>query len=290
MKGIPADQFEAPPDVSWVLASDRGITFSDRLPSGSRLVEGEWWAADYDGKPLVSMEADIADGLGLAIGDDITVNVIGRPVTAEIANLRKVDWQSLAINFVMVFSPSAFRGAPHTYLATLTWPDTPTLEGEVALLRSVTSDFPGIISIRVKEALDRVNGLIAEIGWGVRAAASITLIIAVLVLGGALAAGQRQRVYDAVVLKTLGATRRKLVLAFAVEYLILGLATAVFALAAGGLAAWFVISRTMESMFTFLPGVALTAVALAIVVTVGFGLAGSWRMLGQKAAPVLRNL
>ena len=88
-----------------------------------KVVDGEWWDADYRGPPLVSLEKKIADGLGLKLGDDIAVNVLGRDITAKIGNLRTVDWQRLGINFVLVFSPNTFAGAPHTHIATLTEAD-----------------------------------------------------------------------------------------------------------------------------------------------------------------------
>jgi putative ABC transport system permease protein len=118
----------------------------------------------------------------------------------------------------------------------------------------------------------------------------VALIASVLVLSGALAAGNRSRVHDAVVLKTLGATRKTLIAAFSLEYMLIGLATAVFALAAGGIAAWFVVARVMNLPSTFSPAVAVSTIAVALVLTVGIGLIGTWRVLGHKAAPVLRNL
>jgi putative ABC transport system permease protein len=93
-----------------------------------------------------------------------------------------------------------------------------------------------------------------------------------------------------VVLKTLGATRRTLVAAFALEYALIGLATAIFALLAGGAAGWFVVAKIMNLPAHFLPEVALLTVALSLALTIGIGLAGTWRILGQKAAPVLREL
>jgi putative ABC transport system permease protein len=115
-------------------------------------------------------------------------------------------------------------------------------------------------------------------------------VSSVLVLAGALAAGNRARIRDAVVLKTLGATRRTLMAAFALEYALLGLATAVFALAAGSAAAWFVTARVMKLPAHVEPEVALATLVAALIVTVGVGLAGTWRVLGHKAAPVLREL
>ena len=111
-----------------------------------------------------------------------------------------------------------------------------------------------------------------------------------LVLGGALAAGHRHRVYDAVILKTVGATRGKLLSAYALEYLALGLATAVFGVAAGMASAAFVVTKVMNLSFTLLPGPALVAAALAVATTMLLGLAGTFTALGQKPAPVLRNL
>ena len=195
------------PNAAWVLQSDRGITYATEVPRGSRVVEGEWWGADYQGPPLVSFEKKIADGLGLKIGDPIIVNVLGRNITARIANLRTVDWQNLGINFVLVFSPGAFAGAPHTHIATLTYPGGGTVAEEIALLKAVGDAFPAVTTVRVKDALEAVGDIVRNLVLAMRGASMVTLIAAVLVLGGALAAGHRYRVYDAVVLKTLGATR-----------------------------------------------------------------------------------
>lgn len=290
LKGIPAEQYAAPSRAAWVLTGDRGITYADALPSNSTLVEGAWWTADYAGPPLVSFDARIARDLGLRLGDEVSVNVLGRTFTARIANLREVQWETLGINFVMVFSPNTFRGAPHTHLATLTYPGGATAAQEVALLRGITEAFPQIASVRVKEALEAVNGVVAQLAVAVRGASSVTLIAAVLVLGGALAAGHQSRIYDAVILKTLGATRARLVGAFALEYLALGLATAIFGVAVGTAAAWVVLTRVMDLPFNAMPEVAVIAVAGALAVTLAFGLFGTWRVLRYRPAPVLRSL
>jgi putative ABC transport system permease protein len=240
--------------------------------------------------PLVSLEKRIADGLGAAVGDEIVVNVLGRNVTARIANLRTLDWQSLGINFVLVFSPGTFRGAPHTDLATLTYPGGAPNADEIALLKAVAQAFPAVTIVRVKEALEAIGSIVAKLVLGIRAASLITIGAAILVLAGALAAGHRHRVYDAVVLKTLGATRRRLLAAYALEYLLLGLATGVFGVAAGAAAAALVVTEVMGFGFTFLVGPAVLAALLALGLTLLLGLAGTFTALGQKPAPVLRNL
>jgi putative ABC transport system permease protein len=288
--GTPAENLKPPPDAAWALQSDRGLTYADAIPAGSRVIEGQWWTPDYRGPPLVSFEKRIADGLGLKVGDEVTVNVLGRNMTATIANLRALDWQNLGINFVMVFSPATFRGAPHTHIATLAYPGGSTTDEEVALLKAVADAFPAVTTVRVREALDAVGQIVSNLTLALRAASVLTLGVAVLVLAGALAAGHRHRVYDAVILKTVGATRMRLLSAYGLEYLALGLATAVFGVAAGSAAAAFTVTRLMNLPFIWLPGPSLAAAAGAIVVTVALGLLGTFTALGQKPAAVLRNL
>ena len=282
-------QMTIPPEGRWVLRGDRGITYAQNLPEGSSLVEGTWWTPDYTGEPLVSFSEEEGRELGLKLGDTVTVNVLGRNITAKIANFRKVEWRSLSINFVMVFSPNTFRGAPHAWLATLMDSSaSPEKEGEI--LRAVTRAYPTVTTVRVKDALDIAGELLGQLATAIRAAAAVALIASVLVLAGALASGNRARTHDAVILKTLGGTRSMLIRAFSYEYMILGLATAIFALVAGGISAWFVVSNIMKMQASFLPDVAVVTVVGALVLTVGIGLIGTWRILGQKAAPVLREL
>jgi putative ABC transport system permease protein len=288
--GVRAETLKSTPDTAWALQSDRGITYAEEIPAGSRLVAGQWWGRDYQGPPLVSFEKRIADGLGLKLGDAVTVNVLGRNLTATIANLRTVDWQNLGINFVMVFSPAAFQGAPHTDIATLTYSHASSAQDEAALLKAVADAFPAVTVVRVREALDAVGQVVLNLALAIRGASVLTLLVAMLVLGGALAAGHRHRVYDAVILKTFGATRLRLLSAYALEYLALGVATALFGVAAGSAAAALVITKVMNLPFAWLPGPSLMAAAGAIVITVTLGLIGTFTALGQKPAPVLRNL
>ena len=289
LNGVDVQQIQVPPEGQWVLRGDRGITYSETAPENATLSAGKWWPKDYSGEPLVSFSAEEAGEIGLKVGDTVTVNVLGRNVTARIANLRQVEWESMGINFVMVFSPNAFAGAPHAWLATLLDRGA-SAEEEARILNEVTRAFPAVTSVRVKDALDIVNRLIGQLGVAIRAAAAVALVASVLVLAGALAAGNRARVHDAVVLKMLGATRGTLIAAFSLEYMLIGLATAIFALLAGGAAAWFVVARIMTLPSSFLPEVAVGTVVFALLLTVGIGLAGTWRVLGQKAAPVLREL
>ena len=290
LRGIPARDFKPAEGGEWVLRGDRGITYAWNVPENSTLAEGEWWPEGYSGPPLVSFTAEEAGELGLNIGDTIVVNALGRSVSAKIASLRKVEWETLGINFVMVFSPNTFAGAPHSHLATLMSGKGEKKPDDGELLRELARTFPAVTSVRIRDALDTVNHLVGQLSTAIRAAASVALIASVLVLAGALAAGNRERVHDAVVLKTLGATRKRLMRMLVLEYTMLGAATAVFAILAGSIAAWFVVSQIMDFEFALTPLIAVTTIIIAISVTIGLGLAGTWHILGQKAAPVLREL
>ncbi len=288
-RGVKAEDLKPSTDSEWVLQSDRGLTYTGEIPKGSKVVEGQWWGADYNGPPLVSMDKKIADGLALKVGDEIVVNVLGRDIPATIGNLRTIDWQSLGINFVLVFSPNAFKGAPHTHIATLT-ETNPDSAGDARIIKAVADAFPMVTSVRVREALETIGTVVTNLVLAIRGASAVTLISAILVLGGALAAGHRHRVYDAVILKTLGATRARLLGAYALEYLMIGFATAVFGVIAGSVAAWLIVTRLMTLSFVWQAGSAAGVVAAALVVTVGLGLAGTLLALNQKPATVLRNL
>ncbi len=288
-RGVRAEQLNPSSDSEWVLHSDRGLTYTGEIPKGSKIVEGEWWGADYNGPPLVSIEKKIADGLKLKLGDEIVVNVLGRDIPARIGNMRNIDWQGLGINFVLVFSPNAFKGAPHSHIATLTEPH-PNAKEDARIIKQVADSFPMVTSVRVREVMETIGSVVTNLALAIRGASAVTLISAILVLGGALAAGHRHRVYDAVILKTLGATRARLLGAYVLEYLLIGLASAVFGVIAGSVAAYLIVTRLMTLSFVWQAGSAAGVVAAALIVTVGLGLVGTLLALNQKPASVLRNL
>lgn len=285
VKGVPAEKVKASPDSNWALKGDRGITYAETLPEGSRLVEGDWWPAGYSGPPLVSLVDDIARGIGVKIGDEITVNVLGRDITARVANLRSVDWKSLGINFVMVFTPNTLKAAPHNHLVTV------EMKGgdEAKLLNTMARAFPSVTAVRVKDAIDMVSGLLDKMLMAIRGANLLTLLTGVLVLAGALAAGLSERLYEAVVLKTYGATKRQLIGAFVIEYAGLGLAAALFGLGVGSAASWFLSHFILEIPWSFSAPTAIFTALIAMVVTVAGGLAVTWRALSAKPGPLLRN-
>jgi putative ABC transport system permease protein len=285
-----AEDIKASEQSAWVLDGDRGITYAATVPDGSRVSLGEWWPADYRGEPLVSFDAQNAAGIGLKIGDRLTVNVLGRAITARVANLRTVDWRSFGINFVMVFSPNTFAGAPHTNLATVTTSPDGAGATDAMVMRRLALDFPAVTAVRVKDALEAVNTIVAQLAMAIRGASGLAIAASLLVLGGALAAGQRARLYDAMILKTLGATRRFILSSYAFEYAAIGLVAAVFGVVAGTAAGWGIVTQVMRIEFVSDPTGAILAATAAVAVTVLFGLIGTIKILAKAPASYLRNL
>ncbi len=283
--GVPAEQALVTNEHGWILRGDRGVTYRTEPRESDIIIDGEWWAADYAGPPLLSIYRDIAEAFGIGVGDRMTINVLGRDIEAEIASVRDIDWGTLNLNFTLVFSPQPLAAAPHTFMATLETEEA----SELALQRAVTEQFANVTAVRVRDAIEVVSSLLNRIADAVRGTASITVISGTLVLAGAVAAGHRRRVYDSVVLKVLGATRGDVARAFLYEYGLLGLVTAALAGLVGTLAGWAIVVHILNVEWAFLPAAVLTTATVCTAITLLFGFLGTWRALGQKAAPLLRN-
>jgi putative ABC transport system permease protein len=285
VNGVPVDQVHATADTAWALRGDRGLTYAAAMPEGTRLTAGNWWPENYAGPPLVSFDAGLAKGWGVGIGDTLRVNVLGRDVDLRIASLRDVAWRSLGINFTLVASPGLLEHAPHTHIATVR--ATPAAQG--GLLRAVTDAFPNVSGIRIAEVLQAVALLLGQIGTALAATGSLTLAAGALVLAGAVAAGQRRRVQEAVILKVLGASRAQIRAAWLVEFGILGVVAGLLAALVGTAASFCVLHYVMHADWAFLPGTLAATVLGCMALMLGFGYAGTAAALRAKAAPLLRN-
>ncbi len=285
LKGVPVDQVHVKPGSQWGLQGDRGLTYAAAVPRGSTVVAGAWWPADYDGPPLVSLDAGLADGWGLAVGDTIRVNVLGRDIDLRVASLRAIQWRQLNINFTMVASPGLLAHAPHMNIATVREPAA----ADASLLRAVTDALPNVTGVRVADILQAVADLVGKLAAALAATGSVTLASGALVLAGAVAAGQRRRVAEAVVLKTLGATRRQIRAAWLVEFGAVGVFAGLIAAVAGTVASWGVVHFLMRAPWFFLPGTLALTVVGCVVLMLGFGYAGTAAALRARPAAHLRE-
>ncbi|WP_170406624.1 ABC transporter permease [Ruegeria arenilitoris] len=268
----------------WVLEGDRGVTYSDNAPQNARITAGEWWPEDYSGPPQISFAAEEADEMGLKLGDELTVNILGRDITATITSLREVDFSNAGMGFIMSMNPSALAGAPHSFIATVYAEE----EAEAAILQDLATQFPNITAIRVRDAIDRVSGLLAGLASATSYGAGVSLLTGFLVLIGAAAAGEPARRYEAAILKTIGADRRRILLSFGLRSALLGAAAGCVALLAGILGGWAVATFIFDTSFAVIWPSALGIVAAGLAVTLLAGLFFALRPLSVSPARVLR--
>ena len=268
----------------WVVRGDRGVTYADRPGQTTRITDGAWWPEGYTGPPQISFAAEEAAEIGLSLGDTMTVNVLGRDITATVTSFREVDFSTAGMGFILTMNPAALAGAPHSFIATV----YAEPEAEAPILRDLAGRFPNITAIRVRDAIDRVSGVLAGIAAATSWGAGISLVTGFLVLIGAAAAGVGARTYEAAVLKTLGAARRRILLSFALRSALLGAAAGLVALGAGIAGAWAVTRQVLETDFTVIWPAALAIVLGGVLTTLAAGLLFAWRPLAARPAGVLR--
>ncbi len=285
-KGQRVDQMKAMPDRAWALRGDRGLTFSVSMPRGSTLMSGKWWKADYDGEQLVSVEEEVAKSLNLQIGDMLTVNLMGAEIDAKVASLRRVEWDNFGLNYVLVFSPGPISRAPHNMMATLTVPKA----AETALQKQLPLAFPSASLIKVGDVVKQVNELLKQMSTAIAAAASVTILAGIAVLVGAVAAARQSRIYDSVILKLLGATRRQILTMQLIEYGSLALIMGIVGLLLGLAAGWYVVVQIFSFKFAPDPIALLLTLAGGAGLTFLLGMAGSLPVLNSRPAEALRSL
>jgi len=260
------------------------LTWSAEPPPGNVVTRGRWWGPE-PGSPRISVEEAMAKQLGVDIGGRLTFDVQGVSIEAEVASLRKVDWQTLGTNFFVVFSPGALDGAPVTFVATAR--TAPAAEGAVA--DAVAAAFPNVTAIPVRDVLERVGAVLGDIAVAIRVMALFTVATGVVVMAGALTATRYQRLYESVVLRTLGATRGAVARAFAVEYGCLGAAAGLGGTALAAALAWIVLHFVLDTPWRWQPLALLAGVLASVVLAVAVGFLATWRVLGEKPLPVLRR-
>lgn len=286
LNGVPVESAHIATDSRWAVNGDRAITYAAMPPKDAKVVEGPaWWPADYHGPTLVSFERNLARGMGLKIGDTITVNIVGRDIDMRIFNLRDVNFRSGGMNFVLMVSPGVVDQAPHTFLSTV----RTATDREEAMFSAVSRAFPNITIVRVRDSLEQLGEMLQALANGIEIASLVTLLAGGLVLAGAIANGHRARIYDAVVLKVLGATRGKLAGIYAAEYGLLGVVSGVAALLVGTAASWAIAFFVLDVPFVFSATAVVLTIAGGALGTIILGLAGGILALSEKPARRLRN-
>ena len=289
-------------DRRWYFTRDYVLTSTATLPPTNLIVRGRWWAVEerpgspgavggrgglggHVGAPPLSIEEEAAGVLGVDVGGRLPFDVQGVLVEAEVASVRRVDWQSLTLNFFVIFAPGGLDGAPTTFVGTARVPP----EREAALQDAVVSALPNVTAIPVRDVLERVAGVLDQVAVAIRAVALFSIATGLVVMLGALAASRYQRLYESVILRTMGATRATVARTFAVEYGCLGAAAGLGGTALAALLAWIVARFVFSVPWTFEPAALALGVAITTAGAMTVGFLATFRLLGAKPLAVLRQ-
>jgi len=274
--------FEDPQGERWA-RRDANLSWSPEMQMDNRITEGTWWAADTT-ESLVSVEQDFAREMGLKLGDEVTFDIAGDSVSATVTSFRSVEWDSFRPNFFMVFSPPALEGFPATYINSLYLP-----EGQERVVIDLMRNWPSVTAIDLDAALSQVRDVMDKAALAVQAVFVFTLIAGLTVLWAAVQATRDERTYESAMLRTLGASRNRVLAGVAAEFIAIGLLAGVLATIGATLASYFLSTRLFELEF-HLNGPALIAGPLAGMAFVGIsGLAATWRVMLKAPANVLRT-
>ena len=270
-------------DGRWLANREANLSWTAELSPSNELLDGEWWPADYDGPPLVSIEQDSAVNAGLAIGDKLRFFVAGFEVEAEIASIRKINWDSFQPNFFLVLSPGALDGMPTTYISSM------KIEAhEQAMLIDLVRAHPSISVIDLGAILQQVRGIIEKASLAVQAMFVFTLAAGIAVLFAAVQSTIDERRFESAMLRALGARRRTVFVGVMAEFAALGLAAGILASAGASVLAAVVAVQLFELPYEFNPVLWLVGLSAGVFVVSVSGFFAARSSINAPPADVLR--
>jgi putative ABC transport system permease protein len=284
VRGQAVDAKALPEHERWAYDNDVSLSAIGPEPPNPEITQGRWWPAAYAGPPLAALDEEVADAAGIKVGDAITVSVLGRPIEARVAALRKVEFGSFGASFPIVLTPQVFAGANLHQVAIA----KATPAQEAAVIRDLAAGFPEVNVISVREQLETATALFEKVALAIRGAAAVAALAGLLVLAGAIAARARERVREAAILKVLGASRGQILAAYGLEYGAVGLVAGLAGVGLGYAAAWPVVVRVFHVHWSVdWTGVGALLVGAAVLAGAG-GLVAALQALSKRPAAALR--
>jgi putative ABC transport system permease protein len=284
VRGVSVDRARIDPADRWAYDNDISMSALGPEPRKAGITAGRWWRADYAGPPLAAVATEAAKGGRLRVGDAVTVEILGRPIEARVAVLRKIDAAGFGANFPVVLDPAALAGADLRNVAIARASPAEERRATLALGRA----FPAVNVISVREALGAAADLFDRLALAIRGAAAVAAVAGLLVLAGAIAARAPARAREAAVLKVLGASSAQILTAYVIEYGAVGLIAGLAGVGLGYAAAWPVVTRVFEATWTVdLTGIGALVLGAAVLAGLGGWLA-ALQALARRPAPTLR--
>lgn len=270
------------------LAREYTVTYRPQLEPNEEVIDGRWWGSTpAAGDAEVSIEEGLRDRFHIQVGDQMTFDILGRTVTARVANVRRVNWRDYRSGaFMMVFRPGTFEGAPHTFIATLQAPHDAA--ARVRFQTGLVAQYPNVSIIDIREMLDTVQGIVSNVTFGVSVVGALVLFSGILILVGAVSMTKFRRVYEAAILKTLGASSRLIATMLLLEYGVLGAIAGTIGAIGAIILSWAVAKYALDVTWQAVPAVTIGGIVVTAVLVAAIGVLASLDVLRHKPLSTLR--
>lgn len=269
------------------LAREYTVTYRPSLERNETVVAGRFWDTVPSSEPEVSIEDSLHERFRIDVGDTMRFDVLGRTIEARVTSIRRVDWSDgRAGGFMFVFRPGTFDGAPHSFVSFFRGPAD--IADRARLQAEIVRRFPNVSVIDGREMLATIRTIVDNVTLAVTVVGSLVVLSGLLILVGAVAMTKFRRIYEAAILKTLGATRRMIAALLLLEYGVLGALAGTIG-SAGAIALTWGLSRfALDIPWRPLPLVSVVGIASSAVLVAAVGVAASWEVLQRKPLATLR--
>jgi putative ABC transport system permease protein len=276
-------------DNRGLLGREYVLTYRPKLDESEAIIAGKFWDLTPSSEPEISIEELLHKELGLQLDDRVTFDILGKPITARVTSIRRVDWRNARTGFLVVFRPGPLDNAPTMYVSALKGPKPGSDNTRAQFQRDLVDRFPNVSVIDVYDILEVARGIIGNVSLAVTFVGGFVFLSGLLILVGSIAMTKFHRLYESAILKTLGAKRKLIVATLLVEYGVLGLLAGLLGSAAAIALTWAVSRYGLEITWRFVPSVNLLGVVVALVLVMVVGVASSWDVLVKKPLGILRS-
>lgn len=278
-------------DNRGLLGREYVLTYRPKLDETETVIAGQFWDMSLSNEPEISIEELLHKELGLQLDDRVTFDILGKPITARVTSIRRVDWRKARTGFLVVFRPGPLDKAPAMYVSALKGPPPGSGDGNARarFQRDLVDRFPNVSVIDVYDILEVARGIIGNVSLAVTFVGGFVFLSGLLILVGSIAMTKFHRLYESAILKTLGAKRKLIVATLLVEYGVLGLLAGLLGSAAAIALTWAVSKYGLEITWRFVPSVNLLGVVVALVLVMVVGVGSSWDVLVKKPLGILRS-